>query len=335
MTRDELIAAVPIRESRGRLYVRIDDVPAPWREQFAAAMEGSAFIAVQGETCITPFAHDWDAWVRDQWHGRPGPTGLDNVGQHDLQSLLMHQEVVRMVRADPSLEARALEILERWDTTASIRSKPLRDEWKRIIAERDWELAVEESDRGQQLRQASPMAILLPEQVRLDIIKSARAMHESKGPRSPWKTRYFVDTEFTDFIDCRLISIAIVGEDGSEFYGECSDVDLSVCSEFVRAAVLPQLGQFPGRSMPATRLRDELRAWLLAMPTKPKRILCFDYQGDYDLVLDLLDGEMPVGWKCEHVGGKLDVERLERYFREHGGRHHALHDARANAFAFL
>ncbi|MGA3890673.1 hypothetical protein ACI2S3_18410 [Ralstonia nicotianae] len=234
MTRDELIAAVPIRESQGRLYVRIDDVPEPWRAEFAAAMEGSAFIAVQGETCITPFAHDWDAWVRDQWHGRPGPTGLSN-----------------------------------------------------------------------------------------------------RGPRSPWKTRYFVDTEFTDFIDCRLISLAIVGEDGSEFYGECSDVDLSVCSEFVRAAVLPQLGQFPGRSMPASQLRDELRSWLLAMPAKPKRVLCFDYQGDYDLVLDLLDGEMPVGWKCEHVGGKLDVERLERYFREHGGRHHALYDARANAFAFL
>lgn len=27
MTRDELIAAVPIRESQGRAYVRIDDVP--------------------------------------------------------------------------------------------------------------------------------------------------------------------------------------------------------------------------------------------------------------------------------------------------------------------
>ncbi|MHA6862229.1 3'-5' exonuclease family protein [Ralstonia pseudosolanacearum] len=244
MTRDELIAAVPIWESQGRLYVRIDDVPEPWRQQFAAAMEGSAFIAIQGETCITPFAHDWNAWVRDQWDGRPGPTGLDERLSPDLGKL------------------------------------------------------------------------------------------ESKGPRSPWKTRYFVDTEFTDFIDCRLISIAIVGEDGSEFYGECSDVDLSVCSEFVRAAVLPQLGQFPGRSMPAAQLRDELRAWLLAMSAKPKRVLCFDYQGDYDLVLDLLDGEMPVGWNCEHVGGKLDVERLERYFREHGGRHHALHDARANAFSF-
>ncbi|WP_312026604.1 hypothetical protein, partial [Ralstonia pseudosolanacearum] len=180
------------------------------------------------------------------------------MNKQDLQNLLMHQEAVRMVRADPSLEARALEILERWGTVAPIRSKPLRDEWKRIIAERDWGLALEDSDRGQQLRRVSPMTILLPEQVRLDIIQSARAMHASKGPGSPWETRYFVDTEFTDFIDCQLISVAIVGEDGREFYGERTDFELSACSEFVRAAVLPQLGQFPGRSMPAEQLRDEL-----------------------------------------------------------------------------
>ncbi|NKF85004.1 3'-5' exoribonuclease.1 [Ralstonia solanacearum] len=156
-----------------------------------------------------------------------------------------------------------------------------------------------------------------------------------RGPRSRHGTRYFVDTEFTDFIDCQLISVAIVGEDGREFYGERSDFAPSACSEFVCAAVLPQLGQISGRSMPFPQLRDELRAWLLAVPTKPKRVLCFDYQGDYDLVLDLLDGAIPSGWLCEHVGGRLDVERLERYFREHGGRHHALHDARASAFSFM
>ncbi|KVC84350.1 3'-5' exoribonuclease [Burkholderia ubonensis] len=156
-----------------------------------------------------------------------------------------------------------------------------------------------------------------------------------RAPRSVWKTRYFVDTEFTDFIDCQLISLAIVGEDGREFYGERSDFDQSACSEFVRAAVLPQLGQFPGRSMPAAQLRDELRAWLLAVPMKPKPVLTFDYQGDFDLVFDLLNGDMPASWKCEHVGRRLNVERLEAYFREHGGRHHALHDARANALAFM
>uniref|UniRef100_UPI003F49A436 hypothetical protein n=1 Tax=Cupriavidus yeoncheonensis TaxID=1462994 RepID=UPI003F49A436 len=112
------------------------------------------------------------------------------------------------------------------------------------------------------------------------------------------------------------------------------DFDRLLCSEFVRSAVLPQLGQVQGRSMPAAQLRAELRAWLLAVPLKPKPILCFDYQGDFDLLYDLLDGDMPTGWKSEPVGNRLDVEKQEAYFREHGGRHHALRDARAKAYAF-
>jgi hypothetical protein len=33
-----------------------------------------------------------------------------------------------------------------------------------------------------------------------------------------------LDCEFADFIDCRLISIGIVSEDGREFYGEYARV---------------------------------------------------------------------------------------------------------------
>ncbi|CAE6697396.1 3'-5' exonuclease family protein [Paraburkholderia domus] len=153
--------------------------------------------------------------------------------------------------------------------------------------------------------------------------------------RDPWKPRYFLDTEFTDFIDCQLISLAIVGEDGREFYGEVTDFKFKACSEFVRAAVLPQLGQFAGRAMSFAQLRSELLAWLYRIPLKPRPVLCYDYQGDFDLLGDMIDGPLPAGWKYEHIGGQIDVNRQEAYFREHGGRHHALHDARANAFAFL
>jgi len=156
----------------------------------------------------------------------------------------------------------------------------------------------------------------------------------TRTPRSPWKTRYFLDTEFTDFKDCQLISLAIVGEDGREFYGERSDFELAACSGFVREVVLPQLGQFPDRAMPLLRLRDELHAWLLAVPTRPKPVLCYDFQGDFDLVGQLLDGPLPRGWSHENVGLKLDAARLAAYLAQHGGEHHALHDARANAYAF-
>lgn len=43
-------------------------------------------------------------------------------------------------------------------------------------------------------------------------------------------TRLFLDTEFTDFIDCEMISIGIVREDGREFYAERNDFDTAKCS---------------------------------------------------------------------------------------------------------
>ncbi len=153
-------------------------------------------------------------------------------------------------------------------------------------------------------------------------------------PRSPWKTRYCLDTEFTSFDACQLISLAIVGEDGREFYAERSDFDLSLCSDFVREIVLPQLGQFPGRSMPLADLKRELLAWLQIIPVKPKPVLCYDYEGDFALVSELLGGPLPRGWKTENVFMRLNAERLAAYFGEHGREHHALHDARANACAF-
>ena len=166
----------------------------------------------------------------------------------------------------------------------------------------------------------------------MDIANSAGSM--ARGPRSPWKTRYFIDTEFTDFKDSQLISIAIVSEDGREFYGERSDFELSACSAFVRATVLPQLGAFPGRTMPASQLAVELRAWLLVVSVRPKPVLCFDSDCDYALITPLLGGPLPRGWKHENVFLKIDAERFAQYIAIHGGEHHALHDARANAFAF-
>ena len=48
----------------------------------------------------------------------------------------------------------------------------------------------------------------------------------------------------------------------------------------------------------------------------------------------LLGGPLPRGWKAENIEGRLDARRLVEYFRKYGGEHHALHDARANCYAF-
>ncbi|WP_321840780.1 3'-5' exonuclease family protein [Paraburkholderia bannensis] len=148
-----------------------------------------------------------------------------------------------------------------------------------------------------------------------------------------WNNRYFIDTEFTDFSRCQLISLAIVGENGSEFYGERTDFDPSLCSDFVRAIVLPQLGRFDGRAMPFVQLREELRAWFNNIPGKSGPVLCYDYETDLNLCRFLLGGPLPHGWRAENIAARRKPGRRTTYYARHGGEHHALHDARANAYA--
>lgn len=62
--------------------------------------------------------------------------------------------------------------------------------------------------------------------------------------------KLFLDTEFTDLVpDNKLISIALVSEDGRYFYAELTDTyELGDCSEFVKANVLPILKGGPKMS---------------------------------------------------------------------------------------
>jgi hypothetical protein len=148
-----------------------------------------------------------------------------------------------------------------------------------------------------------------------------------------WDNRYFIDTEFTDFRQCQLISLALVGENGYEFYGERTDFDPALCSDFVTAVVLPQLGQIAGRAMPFTQLREAVHEWLRSIPGDAGPVLCYDYETDLNLFRFLLGGPLPRGWRVENIAGRRDRERRAAYYARHGGEHHALHDARANAFA--
>lgn len=153
----------------------------------------------------------------------------------------------------------------------------------------------------------------------------------SKQVHKPF--RVFVDTEFTDFAVRDLISIALVAEDGSEFYGESRNFNRSACSEFVISTVIPQLGTWPDRVLPCEALRTELLVWLDKFSDHRDPRLCFDYVGDWELFLELVR-ELPDPWTTEQVLDKINHDWIETYYRTHGGRHHALHDARANCFAF-
>lgn len=83
MTRDELIAAVPIREFRGRpFYVRIRDIPPPWDTQFSRALYGANCPAFPDEGPCA-HSHDWQNWVNGRWWGGANvPTGLDPDPAH-------------------------------------------------------------------------------------------------------------------------------------------------------------------------------------------------------------------------------------------------------------
>ena len=92
--------------------------------------------------------------------------------EQDARSLALHTAAVDLMRFDDALIQRALDILARWDTHVSVNSKPLRDEWVRILKERDWELALSVSERGNQFRQASPVSCVLPVELRLAILRA-------------------------------------------------------------------------------------------------------------------------------------------------------------------
>ena len=97
----------------------------------------------------------------------------------DARSLALHTAAIELMRADESLIQRALDLMARWDTHVSVSSKHLRDEWVRILRERDWDLALSVSERGNQLRQASPVSCVLPNERRLEIIR-ATATHRDQ-----------------------------------------------------------------------------------------------------------------------------------------------------------
>ena len=88
----------------------------------------------------------------------------------------------------------------------------------------------------------------------------------------------FLDTEFTKFNRPDLISIAMVSEDGREFYAERTDYRRDECTAFVCETVLPLLGRVPGAACSRPELTSRVRKWFEALPEPA--IIVFDYERD-------------------------------------------------------
>lgn len=87
--------------------------------------------------------------------------------------------------------------------------------------------------------------------------------------------------------------------------------------------------------MRSAMLRQALRAWLADIPREGTLVLCYDYETDLNLLRFLLNGPLPQGWRLQNIANQRDWGRRAAWFARYGGEHHALHDARANAYSFM
>lgn len=95
----------------------------------------------------------------------------------DLQSLALHEAAVATVRRDPERLALARSKLTEW-----LRSKPrsrsaeLWHEWEEILKHRSWRKVLGRTQRAQQLRQASPLTIVLKDEERRTVLSDVVAL---------------------------------------------------------------------------------------------------------------------------------------------------------------
>lgn len=147
----------------------------------------------------------------------------------------------------------------------------------------------------------------------------------------------FLNTKFTDFKDCELISIGLVSEDGvHQFYAERSDFLLARCSDWALGHILPRLASSSSSSMTRSALHQALHSWFETLPEPA--IVLFDYSTDWCLLAEALlcDGQrrMPTAIASTRSIAELKKEAvfadtMERYFANGNPRHHALTEAQA------
>lgn len=165
--------------------------------------------------------------------------------------------------------------------------------------------------------------------------------------------RIFVDTEFSDFLEPELLSVALVPEDGShEFYFEVSDFNRNLCSHFVHETVIPLMDMSAAR--PVDELRPALHAYLQQFN---EAVLVIDYYGDWELIAPVLQGLPEKLKQARMLEPELDQvikdlgvsafedrihlitygsNRMRDFFQEVDRRqHHALVDARASRHGFM
>ena len=144
----------------------------------------------------------------------------------------------------------------------------------------------------------------------------------------------FLDTDFTW---PNLISLALVSEDGSEFFAERTDYHRDDCSQFVRDNVQPLLGRVPGAACTNKELTDRVRAWFAAFP-EPATVI-FDFGTDWHLLAVAMLGRpqkpppadfaTPLYLDSHTINHPVFEKAQNLIYTQDWPPHHALADARA------
>lgn len=157
--------------------------------------------------------------------------------------------------------------------------------------------------------------------------------------------RIFIDTEFTDFHQPRLISIGLAADSGEAWYAELTDGWCEQdCSDFTRENVLPLLAMDETRVMTRKAAAVDLSDWLVRVSAQSFPIIVFDAQVDWLLLVGLLaasDREggvnmvpVPLSWPGSAMACRC-TDLLEACLGSHPRRHHALVDVQALREAVL
>jgi hypothetical protein len=106
----------------------------------------------------------------------PVDTTLHQI--QDLQSLVLHEAAVQLARSDSAYVLRAKEVAENWLAKKNSRASPLLKEWIEILDARAWRKVLGRTQHAQQLRQASPLVTILPEEMRKRILNEVVALKQ-------------------------------------------------------------------------------------------------------------------------------------------------------------
>ena len=174
--------------------------------------------------------------------------------------------------------------------------------------------------------------------------------------------KVFIDCEFTDFVNCDLISIGLVSENGDSFYGENTEFVKAWSSTWVQENIYHMLS-LDALGMTRKELSLKVWCWLEELECDTIEIM-IDYAADWVLLHKLFNEDVhpkikkvtnifvQLGIDCDEVikqQNKNDFDYFElkgavrkvfddtfvEYFLKTGEvQHHALSDAKANMNAY-